>query len=200
MPQQEPSRPNPSEPEKPATTEVSAGLADSGQTAGIPAFATLEKRHWVLSDLFRVLLIVLGIAVLAALILTFLPQSNIDGMVQKLQARHSVASPEQIEFLYLGDESANNEFRVRGLVRNITALPMEKLDAVVRFYAHDRRLLETTVVRMSKDTIDPGALAQFELVYPNYGSEFGSYSVEFKLRQGSLVPYKDMRATQPRAE
>jgi hypothetical protein len=53
---------------------------------------------------------------------------------------------------------------------------------------------------MSKETIDPGAIAQFELVYPKYEAEFGSYSVEFKLRQGAVVPYKDMRVAQERPQ
>ncbi len=47
---------------------------------------------------------------------------------------------------------------------------------------------------MSKEIISPGEIAQFALVYPDYKQEFGSYSVEFKLRQGTVLPYKDMRA------
>ena len=60
--------------------------------------------------------------------------------------------------------------------------------------------METTVVRMSKETIAPDEVAQFELVYPNYRSEFASYSVEFKLRQGAIVRYKDMRGTRTQAK
>lgn len=196
MPLKEPNKTHPCPPEDQTVTEISIDPANSEGIAGRPDFKTLETRHWVLSDLLRVFLIVLSLAVLGALILILAPQSSVDGLVRKLQARHAAASPEQIGFLYLGDEFVNNEFRVRGVVRNLTALPIEQLAAVVRFYSHDRTLLETAVVRMSKDTIDPGASAHFELVYPGYRSEFGSYSVEFKLPRGTVVPYKDMRAPQ----
>ena len=195
---------DPTEPEEttasePMNVEVPSDGTDSSKESGAPEFVTLEKRFWALKDVLRVILILLTLAVAGALTLVLLPQSTVDGMIQKIQARHAVSSPEQIAFLYLGDETANNELRVRGVVRNITAVPIEQLDAIVRLFAHDRRLLETTVVRMSKETINTGEISQFELVYPNYGSEFGSYSVEFKLRQGSVVPYKDMRTIQPRA-
>ena len=63
----------------------------------------------------------------------------------------------------------------------------------MRFYTQDRSLLETTIVRMDKETIGPNEIAQFELVYPNDRLEFAGYSTEFKLRQGELVPYKDLR-------
>jgi hypothetical protein len=46
---------------------------------------------------------------------------------------------------------------------------------------------------MNKKTIAPGGLGQFELIYPNYKMEFASYAIEFKLRQGDIVSYKDMR-------
>jgi hypothetical protein len=167
----------------------------SSRASEAPAFVTLQRRPWLLTDLLRALLIVLSLAVAGGFILVLLPQPTVDRIVKNLQARHEIAQQEQIAFLYLGDETADNEFHVRGVVRNITALPIEQLDAIVRFYAHDRSLLETTIVRMNKETIDPDGVAQFELVHPNYRLEFGSYSVEFKLRQGSLVPYKDMRAT-----
>jgi hypothetical protein len=72
---------------------------------------------------------------------------------------------------------------------------MEKLDAAVRLYAHNGNILETTIIRMNKETIAPDEVAQFELVYPNYKDELMKYAVEFKLRDGGLVPYKDMRTT-----
>jgi hypothetical protein len=173
-----------------------AGGATSSLPPEAPKFLTLQKRPWMLTDLLRALLIILSLAVAVALTLILLPQPAVDMILRDLQARHEAFSPVQIAFLYLGDEIANNELHIRGVVRNITAVPIEQLDAVVRFYAHNRSLLETTIVRLSKETIDPGEVAQFDLVYPNYQMEFVSYSVEFKLRQGSLVPYKDMRTAQ----
>jgi hypothetical protein len=167
-------------------------------STGTPAFRTLEKRHWMLADLFRVLLIILSLVVAAGFILILLPQPSIDKFAQNLQARQSAGRQEKIAFLYLGDEITNNELHVRGVVRNITTAPIEQLDAVVRFYSQDRTLLETTIVRANKETIAPDEIAQFELVYPNYRMEFGSYSAEFKLRQGDPMPYKDMRTSQAR--
>jgi hypothetical protein len=179
-----------------AEPEVPPDNAISNAAPEAPDFATLQRRPWMLIDLLRVLLIILSLAVAAGLAVVLLPQSAVDSIVQSLQARHASANPEQIAFLYLGDEVAGNELRIRGVVRNITTVPIEQLDASIRLYAPDRTLLETTIVRMNKETIDPGDIAQFELVYPNYKSEFGSYSVEFKSRPGIVVPYKDMRTMQ----
>jgi len=192
----DPDNSGPVSPDKQTFAADSSDVAASSQVAEAPVFATLQRRPWMLIDLLRVLLIVLSLAVAGVLALVLLPQPAVDGLVRNLQARHEVANPEQIAFLYLGDEIANNELHIRGVVRNITAVPIEQLDAIVRFYAHDRSLLETTIVRLSKEIIGPGEIAQFELVYPNYQMEFTGYSAEFKLRQGSLVPYKNMRTVQ----
>jgi hypothetical protein len=196
----DPDKSQPLSPDKQASAADSSDVAASSQAVEAPVFATLQRRPWMLIDLLRVLLIVLSLAVAGVLALVLLPQPAVDGLVRNLQARHEGANPEPIAFLYLGDEIANNELHIRGVVRNITAVPIEQLDAIVRFYAYDRSLLETTIVRMSKDIIDPGEIAQFELVYPNYQMEFTGYSAEFKLRQGALVPYKDMRTRQARPD
>ena len=63
----------------------------------------------------------------------------------------------------------------------------------VRLYAADGSLLETAVVRMDTEVIAPDATSSFHLTYPDYTGQFGSYSVDFKLRQGDSLPYKDMR-------
>jgi hypothetical protein len=165
-----------------------------------PAFETLHRRPWMLIDLVRALLIFLSLVVAGGFVLILLPHSTMDQMARGLQSRRSAPRQEWIAFLYLGDEILNNEFHVRGVVRNITTAPIEQMDAAVRFYAHDGTVLETAIVRMNKETIDPDGIAQFDLVYPNYKSQFGSYSVEFKLREGPLVPYKDMRGTRPQSE
>jgi hypothetical protein len=173
----------------------------ASQSAGTPAFGTMEKRPWMLADLFRVLLILLSLVVAAGFVLILLPQPSVDKIAQNFESRKSGGRQEKIAFLYLGDEIANNELHIRGVVRNITTAPIEQLDAAVRLYATDRTtLLETTITRMNKETIAPDEIAQFELIYPNYRSEFGSYSVDFKLRQGDPMPYKDMRANQARPD
>jgi len=160
-----------------------------------PEFATLQKRPWVFADLFRALLILLSLVVALGFILILLPQPNIDRMAVDLRSRYGVPLTEAVALLYLGDTIQDNEFRIRGVVRNITPDPLEKLDAAVRFYAHDGTILQTTIVRMSKEIIESDEIAQFNLVYPDYGREFASYAVQFKLRQGDLVQYKDMRGT-----
>jgi hypothetical protein len=161
-----------------------------------PRFEILGRRPGLAWDLLRAALIVLTLIVAAGFALVVLPQSAVDKLASNLEARHASAQQEKIALLYLGDDmTGNNDFRVRGLVRNISNSPIEQLDAAVRFYAHDGTILETTVVRMNKETIAPNETAQFELVYPNYKMDFGSYSVDFKLRQGSPVDYRDMRAT-----
>lgn len=187
-------------PDKQIDAVGTSGVPGLSCPAGAPEFATIQKKPWMLADLLRGLLILLSLVAAGVLALILLPQPALDSVVQDLQARHQVDNPEKIAFLYLGDEIANNQMYIRGVVRNITALPIENLDAIVRFYGHDRILLETTLVRMSKAVIGPGEIAQFALVYPNYRNEFASYSIEFKLRQGLIVPYKDMRAMRARSE
>ncbi len=184
--------------EIPNTPDIPAPPDSTGSPAippEAPAFAGVQRRPWLLTDLLRVLLVVLSLVVAAGFVLIVLPQPSIDKMTRDLQARHGTAQQEKIAFLYLGDEVKDNEFHIRGAVRNITTAPIEQLDAAIRLFAHDGNVLETTVVRMNKDTIAPDEVAQFELVYPNYKMEFAKYSVEFKLRDGGLVAYKDMRTT-----
>jgi len=140
-----------------------------------------------------VLLIPLGLITAAGLLLALLPQSTADSMIRDLEARRGLSSQAKIAFLYLGHQVRDNKLQIRGVVRNITADPIEQLDATVRLYAPNRDLLETVIVRMDKEVINPDELARFDLVYPEYRSEIASYSVEFKLRQGNVIPYKDMR-------
>jgi hypothetical protein len=165
-----------------------------GQPPEPPAFTSLPKRPSLFGDLLRLLLIILSLVVAAGFVLILLPQPTVDRMTRDLQARSGKDQQEKVAFLYLGDEIKDNEFHIRGVVRNITTAPIEGLDAAVRLYGHDGNALETTIIRMNKETIGPDEVAQFELVYPNYQNEIMKYSVEFKLRDGPVVPYKDMRS------
>jgi hypothetical protein len=158
-----------------------------------PALQTLDRKPHIFIDLFRVLLIPLSLIVAVGFILILLPQSTTDKLVQDLQFQSSASGRERLAFLYLGHQQKNGELKIRGVVRNITTDPIEQLAAAVRLYSSDGDLLETAIVRMDKETLDPDEIARFELVFPEYKSEFSSYSVEFKLRSGEVVPYKDMR-------
>ena len=162
-------------------------------SASKPAFTTLQKPSGPFTDLLRAFLIILAVLVAAGCILALLPQRTIDQMAQNLQSRHTAARPERIALLYLGDEAKEGTLRIRGVVRNISTEPIEQLDAVVRFYARDRNPLETILVRMDKETIAPDEIARLELVVPNQAMQYAAYAVEFKLRQGESVAYKDMR-------
>jgi hypothetical protein len=173
--------------------EAPSGAGSSNQGTEAPKFTTFQKRSGMGTDLLRALLIALSLAVASALALMLLPQQTVDKIGQYLESRRQTARPEKIAFLYLGDEIINSQFHIRGVVRNISASPIERLDAVVRFYAQDRSLMETTIVRMNRETIGPNEIAQFELVYPSDRLGFAGYSTEFKLRQGETVPYKDLR-------
>jgi hypothetical protein len=167
----------------------------SGDAPAPPSFSAVQPRPWLLTDFLRVLLVLLSLVVAAGFVLVVLPQPAVDKMTRTLEARNGAAQQEKVAFLYLGDEVKENEFHIRGVIRNITTSPIDQLDAAVRLYGHDGILLQTTVVRMDKETIAPDEIAQFELVYPNYKMEFAKYSVDFQLREGELVRYKDMRAT-----
>jgi len=168
-------------------------LSDMEPPSKVPAFTTVHRRPWALADLFRALLILLSLIVALGFMMILLPQPAVDEMAMDLRSRYGVPLHERIGLLYLGDTIQNNEFRIRGVVRNITADPLEQLDAAIRFYAHDGTILQTTMVRMNKETIAPDEIAQFNVVYPDYQREFASYAVEFKLRQGDLMHYKDVR-------
>ena len=159
-----------------------------------PDFVALPKRPSAAGDLLRVLLVILSLIVAAGFVLILLPQRNVDRMAEGLEARQG-RKMEQVSLLFLGDEIKDNSFHIRGAVRNITTEPIERLDAAIRLYGHDGNMLQTVVVRMNKESIAPDEVAQFELVYPDYKMEFSKYSVDFKLREGGEVPYKDMRAT-----
>jgi hypothetical protein len=178
-----------------ASAPTASESASPEQTPRLPVFEILEKRPRLFSDLFRALLILLSIVVAAGLALILLPQPTVDKMTQDLRSRRGGAPQGKIAFLYLGDEIKDNGFHIRGVVRNISSAPIEKMDVAVRLYSHDGTILQTTLVRMNKETVAPDEIAQFDLFYPNYQSEFGSYAVEFKLRDGDLVPYKDLRTT-----
>ncbi len=168
-------------------------LAASEQPARGPALELVEKPPRAVWDFFRALLIILSIVVAAGFLLILLPQATVDKMTQDLRARRGEVHQEKIAFLYLGDETKDSNFHIRGVVRNIANENLEKLDAAVRTYSYDGTILETTLVRMNKEMIAPDETAQFDLVYPNYQSQFKSYSVEFKFRDGDVAPYKDMR-------
>jgi hypothetical protein len=158
----------------------------------------LQSQPSLAADLFRGILAVLALSVLAGFIVVLLPQGVFDRVADSIRIRKSPLPPQDtIALLYLGEEAKGNEFHIRGVVRNITTRAVEQLDANVRLYAPDRTLLESAIVRMDVDLIPPDATASFNLSYPDYHGQFGSYSIDFKLRQGDPVPYRDMRG--PRA-
>ncbi len=173
--------------EEPVPVEVSAASY---------SFLTLQARNPVLMDILRGALIMLAIIATGAIVLTALPQPAVDRIAAALRPRNAPGPPpEKIAFLYLGDEVKDNQFHIRGVVRNISNQPIEQLEATVRIYAPDHTLLENQVVRMDSETIFPNATASFHLSFPDYHGQFGSYSLDFKLAQGDPVLYKDMRDT-----
>jgi len=188
----------------PPPSQVDASPAPSAAEKAVPDLGEAASLFdveggSVLSRLLRGGLAVLAFVVAAGFVLILLPQGVVDWMAQTVRSRELVAPvQEQIAFLYLGDEIKDGEFHLRGVVRNITTFPIEKLDATIRFYSPTGQLLETRSVRMDSELIPPDATAQFHLVYPGYAGQFGSYSVEFVSRQGEIVPYKDMRGARGR--
>jgi hypothetical protein len=147
-----------------------------------------------LRDGGRIALILLATCVAAGLVIVVLPQGTVDRLAQNLRLRNPQAlAQERISLLYLGDETRGKEFHIQGVIRNISTEPIEKLDTTVRLYAPDGSLLETLVVRMDIEQIAPDATSSFHLTYPDYKGQFGGYAVDFKLRQGDPLPYKDMR-------
>ena len=145
-------------------------------------------------DFVRALILVAGVIVLSGVTLVLLPQSAVDKLAARLESRHG-AEYEKIALLYLTDEFTDGAFRIRGVIRNITDAPTERVDAIVRLYSLNRTLLETVVVRLDKDILAPNDFARLELTVPGHTEGFAGYAVEFKLREGGVLPYKDMRGT-----
>jgi hypothetical protein len=176
----------------------------STESPGISAAApktplhSLERPPSPASDLFHAVLVILAIVVAVGFGLVIVPQATFNNMAQSLQERRAGVQKEQLAFLYLGDEVKDKEFHIRGVVRNITDQQLEKIDAAVRLYAIDGRLLQTAVVRMDKESIAPDETSEFHMVYPNYDQDIGSYSVDFVTRDGASVNYQDMRAARAR--
>jgi hypothetical protein len=189
----------PTEPVVVQPTEAPAAPVPVGETAPSDGFSTtwFQQLSDVPSPAVRVLrgsLVLLAVIVAAGFTLLILPQGMLEKMIQTVRATKAADLPsEKIALLYLGDEVKGDEFHIRGVVRNISSDPVEKLDATVRLYAGDNTLLETAVVRMHLEVIPPDAISEFHLSYPKYNGQFTSYSVDFKLRQGDPIPYKDRR-------
>jgi hypothetical protein len=141
-------------------------------------------------------LILLALCVAAGLALILFPDNALNRSADAIRMRTGGPPPqERISLLYLGDEVEGKEFHIRGAIRNISTQPMEKLDAMIRLYAPNGILLETAVVRMELEIIAPDGISAFHLIYPGYDGQFASYSVDFKLRDGEPLPYKDVRVT-----
>ena len=148
-------------------------------------------------DLCRALILIAGVIALLGVTLVLLPQSAVDKMAAHLENRHGGTEHEKIALLYLTDELTNDTFRIRGVIRNIAASPVEQIDAIVRLYSRERALLETVVVRLDKNVIEPNDFARLELTIPGHTEGFAGYAVEFKQRGGGVLPYKDMRRQNP---
>ena len=154
---------------------------------------SLQKTSSLWTDVGRMFILISGIIALSCVVLVLLPQSAVDKMAVRLENRRGIDTHEKIALLYLTDEFTDGAFRIRGVIRNITATPAERIDAVVRLYSRERALLETVVVRLDKDIIEPNDFARLELMIPEQTDGFAGYAVEFKLREGGALTYKDMR-------
>jgi len=152
-----------------------------------------NQKFYVWADLYRGFILIVGVIAALTAALVVLPQSVVDRLAANIESSRGVAEYEKIALLYLADEFSDGAFRIRGVIRNIAVAPTARIDAVVRLYGRDRALLETVVVRLDKDIMEPNDFARFELTVPNHTEGFAGYAVEFKLRDGDILPYKDMR-------
>lgn len=144
--------------------------------------------------LLALVVILLACVVGLGFLLVLLPQSTVQNWAESLRLRSAPPGQEEpIALLYLGHEIQGQEFRIRGTIRNISTHPIEQLDANIRLFALDDKILETAIVPLDTELIPPDATSNFSLIYPNYTGQILRYSVGFKLRNGELVPYKDMR-------
>ena len=152
-----------------------------------------QKLPSVWPDIGRALILIAGFVALSGIALVLLPQSAVDVMIVRIENHHNGGDHEKISLVYLVDEFTNGAFRIRGVIRNITDAPTERIDAVVRLYGMERALLETVIVRLDKEIIEPNDFARFDLTVPEQTAGFVGYAVEFKLREGDVIHHKDMR-------
>jgi hypothetical protein len=166
----------------------------SGSLSQQPSiFAKPQKPSGIWMDLLRGVLLILGILIIAAITLILLPQRAIDTIAHQFESRHSRPVEERMALLYLGDDIESGALRIRGVVKNIAANPIEKIDATVRLYDREGSAIKTVLVRLDKELLAPGAIARLDLVIPNYKMDISGYAVEFQLRDGERVSYKDLR-------
>lgn len=146
-----------------------------------------------MTDLCRAFILIAGFIALSCLTLVILPQSAVNTIAALIENHGAGGEHEKIALLYLADEFTDGVFHIRGVVRNISDDPAERIDAVVRLYNNARTLLETVVVRLDKDVLAPNDFARLELTVPGHTEGFAGYAVEFKQREGGGIPYKDLR-------
>ena len=171
-------------------------ILDRERNAESGVFGACQKSGaWL--DLCRALILIAGVIALLGVTLVLLPQSAIDKIAARFENRRDITEHEKIALLYLADEFMDGAFRIRGIIRNIADAPIEQIDATVRLYSRDRTLLETVVVRLDKNVIAPNDFARLELTVPEHTAGFAGYAVEFKLREGGVIPYRDMRNQRP---
>lgn len=176
-------------------TVVEKGVV-TGEMSGANYQALWSSEPSPLERALRGSLIFLAAIVALGFVVIVLPQGSVGNLVQLFQASRASELPsEKIALLYLGDELRGSDFQIRGIIRNISTEPITKLDAAVRLYSVENVLLETKVVRSDSEIIAPDAVSEFLLVYQHYGGQFSSYSVDFALRTGEPVSYKDRRGT-----
>jgi hypothetical protein len=156
-------------------------------------FATPSQPVW--RDAGRVAILVAAFVAAAAVVLVALPQGAVEALAGRLEARRRTSEPEKVALLYLGDafDEAGGTYRIRGVVRNVSPRPLGQMDAIVRLYNRNRVLLEAVIVRLDKDALAPGDFARLNLTIPKETEGFAGYAVEFKLRGGEALPYKDLR-------
>jgi len=175
--------------------ETASELAEEGTGPGEPEPLVIHYESFR-ARLSRAALVLLACLVAFGFVVLILPEKAVVQVIQSLQAIKAADRPEdRIALIYLGDEIKAREFHIRGVIRNLADGALEGLDATIRLYSPEGQLLETVVVRTDPETIAPDAVANLHLVYPDYRGQFGSYSVDFKLRSGEPVSYKDRRGT-----
>jgi hypothetical protein len=123
-----------------------------------------------------------------------LPDGTVQRWSQSLRLLNAPPGQEEpIAFLYLGHEVSGQELHIHGQIRNTSPSPIEQLDANIRLFASDGKLIDSALVPMETETIAPDATTSFGLIYPDASGKVATYSVGFKLRNGETVSYKNMR-------
>lgn len=140
-----------------------------------------------------------GVCVLLLIVMA-LPQTTVDGWVQRLESgsqavsQSSLVNPEKLDLVKLDDEWSSQSFEVSCIVRNRTNEVIRGGEAVIKLYGR-KGIITTLVVELDASEIGPNQRAGFRTSYkltPDT-DPLTHYEISFKRKDGTPLLHQDLR-------